>query len=180
MKGGVVKRRGSKRLAAGAATVLLILAGCGLGTLAAAGFAQQYSDGANVSAGRGVGLGACCINTEVGFLVKNWVSDTEATCTSVVAPVNGGRPRLLAGVERKLVDTAYLDGFITVGAAIPIGGAIDWQRFDGSIGIEWSLPATPEFALSFEVGLSMRHYSSSDGWAWRAESFVGIGVAFYL
>lgn len=176
-----MKRRGSKRLAAGAATVLLILAGCGLGLLAATGFAQQYSDQeANVSAGRGVGLGACCINTEVGFLIKNWVSDTEATRTSVVAPVGGGSPRLLMGVERKLVDTAHLDGFITVGAAIPISAVIDWQRFDGSIGIEWSLPATPEFALSFEVGLSMGHYLSSGSWSWRADSFVGIGVAFYL
>jgi hypothetical protein len=175
-----VKRRGRQRYGVGAAIVLLVLVGCGLGPLAADGLASEATvQKTNVSAGRGVGLGACCINTEVGFLVENWVTDTEATCTSVLAPVSGGEPSLLLKVERKLVDTSYLDGYIGVGAAFPIGGTIDWQRFDGSIGIEWSLPSTPEFTVSAEVGLSMRHYASTDGWNWKAESFVGISVAFY-
>lgn len=65
-----------------------------------------------------------------------------------------------AKAQNKLVDTCYLDGYLAVGAEIPVGNSVDWQRFDGSVGIEWSFPNISEFAFSTEAGISLMHYYS--------------------
>lgn len=134
----------------------------------------------NVSLGRGVGIGACFVHNDIGFCVKNWTTNTTAMCACFLAPSGGGNPRVLAKAQRKLVDTCYLDGYMAIGAEIPIGSTINWQRFDGSVGIEWSFPDISEFAFSTEVGISLVHYRSWGKWYWRSESFVAAGVDFYF
>jgi len=173
------KRKGL--LAIGLAMILIAQGGWEIGSAVATAFAQERTEEwVNVSAGRGVGFGACYVHDAIGFCIKNWATDTTAMCACLLAPTGGGRPCVLAKAERKLVDTAYLDGYLAVGAEIPIGGDLDWQRFDGSVGMEWSFPDIPEFAFSTEVGISMLHYLHWGKWYWRSESFVGVGATFYL
>ena len=89
---------------------------------------------------------------------------------------------MLTKAEGKLVDTCYVDGYIMAGAEVPIGTNINWQRFDLGAGVEWSFPNLTNLAFSVEAGISLRHYYSwySDGWYWSSETFIGVGVDFYL
>ena len=134
----------------------------------------------NVSSGRGVGIGACFLHADIGFCIKNWTTDTTAMCACFLAPAGGGRPRVSAKAQNKLVDTCYLDGYLAVGAEIPVGNSVDWQRFDGSVGIEWSFPDISDFAFSVGAGISLVHYYSWRDWHWRSESFISVGIDFYF
>lgn len=138
----------------------------------------------NVSLGRNVGIGVYFVHDDIGFCIKNWTTNTTAMCSCFLAPSGGGNPRVLAKAQEKLVDTCYLDGYMAIGAEIPIASNINWQRFDGTVGIEWSFPDISDFASSVEAGISLVHYYHCDWWScewlWRSESFIGIGLDFYF
>ena len=133
----------------------------------------------NASSGRSVGIGACFVHNDIGFCVKNWMTDATALNVCLLAASGGGRPWVFTKAEGKLVDTCYWDGYMMVGVGIPIGSNIDWQRFDLGVGIEWSFPALTKLAFTVEAGISLRHYSYW-GWHWSSETFMGVGVDFYF
>lgn len=133
----------------------------------------------DVSLGRNVGIGACFLHNDIGFCVKNWTTDSTAVSACLLASSGGGRPWVFTKAEGKLVDTCYLDGYMLVGAGIPMGSNIDWQRFDLGAGIEWSFPDLTNLAFNVEAGISLVHYYYW-GWHWRSETFVGVEVDYYF
>jgi len=58
----------------------------------------------------------------------------------------------------RLIDASYLDGYFALGAGIPVGGNLDWQLVDLSLGLELGLPDLPELTLMVGVGVSLVHY----------------------
>ena len=136
----------------------------------------------DVSLGRSLGIGMCFVHNDLGFCVKNWMTDATAVSACLLADSKGGRPRVLTKAEGKLVDTCYVDGYIMAGVEVPIGTNINWQRFDLGAGVEWSFPNLTNLAFSVEAGISLRHYYDWywGGWYWSSETFIGVGVDFYL
>jgi len=73
------------------------------------------------------------------------------------APPRGGRLNLFIKGLNKLSNGCILDLYMAGGLGLPIGRAIDWQRFEGSIGTEWCFPGISQMAISLEVGVSLLH-----------------------
>ncbi len=167
----------------GLMVVLLIQGGLMLRSTSAWASARTSTESCtDVSFGRSLGIGMCFVHNDLGFCVKNWTTDATAVSACLLAASGGGRPWVFTKAEGKLVDTCYWDGYMMVGAGIPMGSNIDQQRFDLGVGIEWSFPDLTKFAFSVEAGISLVHYYDWywGGWHWRSETFMGVGVDFYF
>jgi hypothetical protein len=154
-------------------------------TLPAGAVGQEFPQEkcVNVSAERITGIGGWFVHDDIGFCVKYWSSETTGVEGCFLAPPGGGRLRFLAKAQTKLIDTCYVDGYLALGVEIPIGDEIDWQRFDGSGGVEWSFPDLPQFAISLEIGVSIKHYYYcwwDCEWRWESERFTAIGFHYYF
>lgn len=153
-------------------TIILILF---LLSLSASGAAAQ-EECINVSMGRVIGIGAWLAHGGTGFTIRYWANGTRGLEMDLLAPPREGRLRFLVKGLNKIIDTCFIDGYIAIGAEIPIGDHIDWQRFDLSGGAEWSFPTIPQLAISLEMGVSVAH----DIRGWSSQVISTIGFHFYL
>jgi hypothetical protein len=181
-----------KRVSSGRKVAWLILIPISLFMLFPTGVIGQDQGGRgeqciNISAGRIIGIGGWFVHNETGFCAKYWTSETTGIEACFLAPLGGGgRLSFLAKAQNKLMDTCYIDGYLALGAEIPLGDEINWQRFDGSVGVEWSFPDLPQFAISLEIGLSVSHYCCGPSWApcqdwcWASGTFTAMGFHYYF
>ena len=132
------------------------------------------------------GIGGWLVHGDMGLSIRLWASETSGLEVCILAPTGRGRPWVLGKSLQRLLDTCYLDGYVALGAGVPVGGSIDWQRIDLSLGLELGLPDVAEITLLLEVGLSLVHYYRCywwwDGceWRWQSERFSGIGFQYYF
>jgi hypothetical protein len=179
-KGGKLTTNKKRFLVLGT-VVLIMLGGWCFNTISVLAEAQGTEDSyINVSAGRKVGIGGCLFHGAFGFAVKVWSTETTALSACFLVPPTGGTPSFMVRALRKIIDTSYLDGYIALGGQVPITEHPNWQRIDGSVGIEWSFPDIPEFAFTMETGICMVHYYSYGAWRWRSETFMGMEIDFYF
>lgn len=104
------------------------------------------------------GVGGWLLHGDLGMSVRLWASEKSGLEFCFLAPSGGGRPWVLGRSLHRLVDTCYLDGYFSLGGGIPVGGNIDWQLIDVSVGLELNLPDLPELTFLLEVGVSLVHY----------------------
>ena len=100
------------------------------------------------------------------------------------APPRGGRLNLFIKGLNQISDGCILDLYMAGGLGLPVSGAINWQRFEGSIETEWCFPGIPQMTISLEVGVSIKHYRYCAWWGcewrWTSETFIAGGVHFYF
>jgi hypothetical protein len=128
----------------------------------------------------GLGIGAWFHHEMICASIRHWPSEMKALELDFCAPPGGGRLSLYIKGLNKLSDGCILDLYMAGGLGLPIGGDIDWQRLEGSLGTEWCFPEIPQMAISLEVGASILHYRWRSDWYWEAETFIAGGVHFYL
>ena len=133
---------------------------------------------ADVSAERIAGIGGWFVHNETGLSMRYWPSEASGIELDFLASPSGGRLRFLGKALSKVIDTCYIDGYMAGGVEIPIGDEINWQRFDGSGGLEWSFLDLPQLAISLEIGVSIRHYYSWGKWHWKSKSFTAMGLHY--
>lgn len=131
-----------------------------------------------------LGLGAWFHHEMICASLRHWPDADRALELDFCAPSGGGRLSLFIKGVNKLSDGCILDLYMTGGLGIPIGGDIDWQRLEGSVGMEWCFPDIPQMTIDLEVGASIKHYRYCAWWGceWRvkSESFIAGGVHFYF
>lgn len=128
----------------------------------------------------GLGIGAWFHHEMICASLRHWPGETRALELDFCAPPGGGRLSVFIKGLNKLSDGCILDLYMTGGLGLPIGGAIDWQRIEGSFGTEWCFPDIPQMAISLEVGASIRHYLYYGNWYWSSQTFLAGGVHFYF
>jgi hypothetical protein len=161
--------------------MLIILSGSWLNGGSLLAEAQVTGDDyVNLSAGRDTGISGCLIDDDFGFGFKFWSTKTTALSPCFLVPTSGGTPRFMIRALRSFIDTSYLDMYIAVGGKVPITSNPNWQRINGSVGIELCLPDMSELAFSIETGISIVHYYSYWAWHWGSDTFVGIEIDFYF
>jgi len=126
------------------------------------------------------GVGGWLIHGDLGPSVRLWVSESSGLEACLLASTGGGRPWVLGKSLHRLIDTCCLDGYFALGAGVPVGGNLDWQLVDLSLGSELSLPDLPELTFMVEVGISLVHYLYCAWWGcewrWCSQGFSGIGL----
>ena len=128
-----------------------------------------------------LGIGAWFHHEMICASLRHWPSGDRALELDFCAPPGGGRLSLFIKGLNKLSDGCILDLYMAGGLGIPVGGAIDWQRLEGSVGLEWCFPDIPQMAIGLEVGVSLLHYHTWwCDWCWESESFISGGVHFYF
>jgi len=128
-----------------------------------------------------LGIGAWFHHEMICAGLRHWPDEDRALELDFCAPSGGGRLSLFIKGLNRLSDGCLLDLYMTGGLGLPIGGTIDWQRFEGSVGTEWCFPDIPQMAISLEVGASLLHYHTWwCDWRWESESFIAGGVHFYF
>lgn len=177
-----MNKKGWRRLIlVGLVSGLIVQGACIPGpTMGQASARETAGQCVNVSAGRDVGIGVSFLHGDIGVCAKLWPTDRTAVSACLLAASGGGEPRTAAKVQETLIDTCYLDGYLALGAEIPVSHDISWQRFDVALGLELSLPDISEFAFCVEAGVSVGHYSAWWGWYWRSESYVAVEVDLYF
>lgn len=179
VRGGVflgMWARGLHKWVCGLAVVLL-LALIPMGALS-----QDHGEGCtDFTAERITGIGGWLAHGDIGLSMRIWSSETSGLEVCFFAPTGGGRLWVLAKLLHRLIDTCYLDGYLVIGGGIPVGGSIDWQLINVSIGLEWGLPDLPELTFILEAGMSLvHHYHWYYGWRWRSQVVSGIGFQYYF
>ena len=150
-----------------------------LGVTFIAGLGQAAEECVDYTSLRTSGVGGWLLHGDLGMSVRLWASEKSGLEFCFLAPSGGGRPWALGRSLHRLIDTCYLDGYFSLGAGIPVGGSIDWQLVDLSVGVELNLPDLPELTFMVEVGVSLVHYYYY-GWHWRSQGISGVGFAYYF
>ena len=143
---------------------------------------QEREEGCtDFPAERITGIGGWFAHRDIGLSMRLWASEKSGLEACFLAPTGGGRLWVLAKSLHRLIDTCYLDGYLAIGGGIPVGGNIDWQLIDVSIGLEWGLPDLAELTFILEVGVSLVHYYHCDYWScsWRLRSEGSTGIRFF-
>ncbi len=96
--------------------------------------------------------------------MRFWTSELSGLEINFLAPTRGGRPWFLGRGLYRLVDTCFIDGYMGIGAAIPLGTDLNWQRANLSLGLEWNLPEIEELVFILEVGIFLTHYRHWGDW----------------
>jgi len=136
---------------------------------------------------RVAGLGLWQVLGDMGLSARYWTGRSGLEVI-LLAPSGGGRLWALGKALQRIRDTCYLDWYFAVSVGIPIGGSLDWQRFNFTLGLEFSLPNIREVTFIVEVGISILHYFYCDctwypctcGWYWSAQGFPAFGIIYYF
>jgi hypothetical protein len=132
----------------------------------------------------GIGIGAWFHHEMICASLRHWPTETRALELDFCAPPGGARLSLFIKGLNKLSDGCILDLYMTGGLGLPVGGAIDWQRLEGSFGTEWCFLDLPQMTIGLEVGASITHYLYCAWWGcewrWGSETFIAGGVHFYF
>jgi len=150
-----------------------------------AGVGQAAEECVDYTPQRVSGVGGWLLHGDLGLSMRLWAGESSGLEACLLASTGGGRPWVLGKSLHRLIDTCYLDGYFSLGVGIPVGGSIDWQLADLSLGLELSLPDLPELTFTGEVGVSLVHYLSCAWWRgcewrWRSQGFSGIGFQYYF
>jgi len=129
-----------------------------------------------------LGIGAWFHHERICASLRHWPGEDRALELDFCAPPEGGRLSFFIKGVSKLSDGCILDLYMAGGLGIPVGGAIDWQRLEGSAGLEWCFPELSQISISVEVGISLLHYYDDwyERWYWESGSFIDGGVHFYF
>jgi len=129
-----------------------------------------------------LGIGAWFHHEMICASLRHWPDEDRALELDFCAPSGGGRLSLFIKGVNKLSDGCILDLYMAGGLGLPVGGAIDWQRLEGSVGVEWCFPDIPQLTISLEVGASLLHYRDHwwCDWCWESGTFISGGIHFYF
>jgi len=156
----------------------------GLLVLGSSALTQGTEECVDYTPRRVSGVGGWLLHGDLGLSLRLWAGESSGLETCLLAPTGGGRPWVLGKSLYRLIDTCYLDGYFSLGAGIPVGGDLDWQLADVSLGLELGLPDLPELTFTVEVGVSLIHYYHcgywSCSWDWRSQGFSGVGFQYYF
>jgi len=122
-----------------------------------AGLGQAAEECVDYTPLRTSGVGGWLLHGDLGMSVRLWASEKSGVEFCFLAPSGGGRPWALGRLLHRLIDTCYLDGYFSLGAGIPVGGSIDWQVVDLSVGVKLNLPEIPEFTFGRGAPLERNH-----------------------
>lgn len=129
----------------------------------------------------GTGIGGWSHQGFICATIRHWPSEDKALELDFCAPPEAGRLSVFIKGLNRFSDTCILDLYMAGGFGFPVGGEINWQRMEGSVGTEWCFPGITQLAISLEVGVSIHHhYVSWSGWRWESETFISGGIHFYL
>ena len=68
-------------------------------------------------------------HNSIGLSVRFWTSEASGLEVSFPASTAGGSPWAFGRVLYRLMDTCFVDGYMGMGLAIPLGTDLNWQSF---------------------------------------------------
>ena len=108
----------------------------------------------------GVGL-SWILPNDVFITARFWLSGRSAIELSLTEPIFRGLSQIRISTVRVVGDFCILRPYLSGGLTLPIGN-INWQRFEGLLGLEYCVDK--DLSLNFVGGLYLLHYYACCKW----------------